>query len=212
MEQAYLYRAMATVDMDKSRIPEDPTTTSTITRSSTPAQSVASTKTRAKGSKPRKPTPPSPSTTDGGFRRDKVALFCSSMSEIEKLRSGQIERLKQSLHVKDFPEHVNISDPSLLPFLSPKVRAVVEAFPLQAEAIIKRKGLASDEFNQMLEATKSNPFFRWKIQKVMRDTLSNANPAMSSQRSVTKSKKPIVGVPPPKPRKQPQAPGQATAL
>jgi len=98
-------------------------------------------------------------------QRDKVDLFCESMSEIEKLRESQIDRLKRSLRVENLPSHVTLSDPGLLPFLSPKVRAVVEAFPYQAEEIVKKYGLESSEFNEMLEETRNNPIFRWKIQK-----------------------------------------------
>jgi hypothetical protein len=102
------------------------------------------------------------------YRRDKVDVFCDSMTEIEQLRGDQIERLKKSLRVDKFPENLSLSDPRLLPFLSPKVRAVIEAFPYQAEEIIKRNGLESDEFNKMLEETRSNPLFRWKVQKNLR--------------------------------------------
>lgn len=105
------------------------------------------------------------------YQKDKLRLFADSMSEIEQLREDQIERLKRSLRVERFPKNINISDPSLLPFLSPKVRAVVEAFPLQAEEIVKRHGLKSDEFNKMLEETKSNPLFRWKVQKQLKSEL-----------------------------------------
>ena len=97
--------------------------------------------------------------------RDKLQLFSESLTEIEQLRADQVKRLTRALHVDKFPEHVHISDPNLLPFLNPKVRAVVEAFPYQAEEIVKRHGLQSDEFNKMLDETKSNPIFRWKIQK-----------------------------------------------
>ena len=137
MEQAYLYRMAATINMDRAHFLDDPD---------------------AMGA----------SGVVRAFQRDKVQLFCTSMAEIEKLRAGQIDRLMRSLHVSKFPEHVNISDPDLMPFLAPKVRAVVEAFPLQAEAIVKRNGLQSEEFNQMLQATRTNPIFRWKIQKQMR--------------------------------------------
>jgi len=131
VEQAYLYRMAATINMDRASLIEDPTSEELL---------------RA-------------------FRRDKVQMFCESMTEIEQMRADQVERLNRSLHVDRFPPNVNISDPSLTPFLSAKVRAVVEAFPLQAEEIVKRHGLQSDEFNQMLSETKSNPIFRWKIQK-----------------------------------------------
>ena len=102
------------------------------------------------------------------FRKDKVELFCDCMTEIESIREEQIERLKRSLRVTAFPAGINISDPDLLPFLSPKVRAVVEAFPFQAEEIVKKYGLESEEFNQMLHETKSNPIFRWKVQRLMK--------------------------------------------
>jgi hypothetical protein len=102
--------------------------------------------------------------------RDKIQLFSESLAEIEHLRESQIRRLTKALQVDKFPEHVNISDPGLLPFLNPKVRAVVEAFPLQAEEIVKKHGLQSDEFNKMLAETKCNPLFRWKIQKQIRST------------------------------------------
>src|SRR6476620_5381646 len=103
MEQAYLYRMAATIQMDKFPLVED-----------------------------------DPRSGEGlqDFQRDKVELFCESMSEIEHLREDQIERLKRALQVDSFPASLSISDPSLMPFLSPKVRAVVEAFPYQAEEII----------------------------------------------------------------------------
>lgn len=140
MEQAYLYRMAATINMDRSHFLDGEDDSS-----------------NGQG--------------NGGlshFQRDKVQLFCESMSEIERLRAGQVMRLMRSLGVENFPDNCNISDPALLPFLSPRVRAVVEAFPLQAEAIVKKHGLESEEFNQMLRATKTNPIFRWKIQKQLR--------------------------------------------
>ena len=137
MEQAYLYRMAATINMNRLPLVEDSASAELIK----------------------------------AFRQDRIQSFCESMTEIEKLRSDQIERLKKSLHVDKFPANVNISDPGLLPFLSAKVRAVVQAFPLQAEEIVKKKGLQSDEFNRMLEESKSNPIFRWKVNKQMRSTI-----------------------------------------
>ena len=49
-------------------------------------------------------------------------------------------------------------------------RAVVEAFPLQAEQIVKKYGLNSDEFNRMLDEAKANPLFRFRVEKYMKDT------------------------------------------
>jgi len=136
MEQAYLYRMAATINMDRAHLIEDPASQELLK----------------------------------AFRRDKLQLFAESMAEIEQLRGDQIERLTRSLHVDKFPANVNISDPNLLPFLSPRVRAVVEAFPLQAEEIVKKHGLQSDEFNQMLHETHSNPIFRWKLHKQIVNT------------------------------------------
>ena len=135
MEQAYLYRMAAMINMDRMPLLQEDHASAQLLQS---------------------------------FHRDKIQMFCESMSEIEHLREDQIERLKRSLRVDKFPGHVNISDPALLPFLSPRVRAVVEAFPLQAEEIVKKHGLESEEFNKMISETKANPIFRWKIQKQMR--------------------------------------------
>lgn len=99
------------------------------------------------------------------FQRDKVQLFCESMNEIEQVRSRQAELMKKNLRVDDFPPNINISDPALMPFLHPRVRDMIQAFPLQAEAIVKKHGLEAGEFNQMLHASKTNPIFRWKVQK-----------------------------------------------
>jgi len=95
--------------------------------------------------------------------QQRFELFAKSLVEIEELRSEQTEALKRSLHIKDVPKGVSMCDPNLLPLLSPKVKAVCEAFPLQAEDIVQKYGLNSDEFNKMLAETKSNPIFRWKL-------------------------------------------------
>lgn len=134
IEQAYLYRMAAAINMDRAPLVDDPASQELL-----------------------KAVP-----------KDKVQMFCKSMAEIEHLRADQVERLKRALHVSKFPAGVSISDPDLLPFLSPKVRAVIQAFPLQAEEIVKKYGLESDEFNKMLEETRSNPIFRWKIQNYLK--------------------------------------------
>ncbi len=79
----------------------------------------------------------------------------------------QTERLVKALNIDHLPENINICDPQLLPLLSPKVRAVCEAFPHQASEIVSKYGLDSDEFNNMLEETKGNPIFRWTVQRYM---------------------------------------------
>lgn len=129
MEQAYLYRITATLNMDKIPLIEDPNSEELL---------------RA-------------------HKRRRVQMFAKSMNEIEELRQEQTEKLLKALSIDRLPESINICDPKILPLLSPKIRAVVEAFPLQAEEIVKKYGLNSDEFNKMLEETNSNPFFRMKI-------------------------------------------------
>lgn len=96
-------------------------------------------------------------------RKHRVNMFARSMTEIEDLRTEQTERLKKSLNVESLPSDLNICDPNVIKLLNPRVRAVCEAFPLQAEEIIKKYGLDSDEFNQMLAETRENPFFRWRL-------------------------------------------------
>jgi hypothetical protein len=102
-------------------------------------------------------------------KKKRVELFCNSMQEIEQLREDQMKKLKRSLQVQQLPPGISLSDPSVMPFLSPKVRAVVEAFPLQAEQIVKKHGLNSDEFNKMLDEAKGNPLFRYRVEKYMKE-------------------------------------------
>lgn len=101
-------------------------------------------------------------------RRRRLQMFVKSITEIEELRTEQMTRLNKALNIDKIPSNVNLCDPNVLPLLDSKVRSVIEAFPLQAEAIVKKYGLNSDEFNQMLEETKGNPVFRWRVQKIQK--------------------------------------------
>ena len=98
-------------------------------------------------------------------KKHRVQLFARSVHEIEELRSDQMEALRLSLQVERFPPGFDLSDPNVQPLLHPEVRRVCEKFPVQAEEIVKRYGLDSDEFNRMLEETRGNPIFRWRVQK-----------------------------------------------
>lgn len=98
-------------------------------------------------------------------RRRRVQMFVKSITEIEELREEQTARLRRALNIDKLPKDLNLCDPNVLPLLSPQVRSVIEAFPLQAEEIVKKYGLNSDEFNQMLEETRGNPVFRWRVQR-----------------------------------------------
>lgn len=102
-------------------------------------------------------------------RRRRVQMFVRSITEIEELREEQTEKLRKALNIDKLPSNVNLCDPNVLPLLSPQVRSVIEAFPLQAEEIVKKYGLNSDEFNQMLEETRGNPVFRWRVNKFRKE-------------------------------------------
>jgi len=90
------------------------------------------------------------------------------MTDIEELRKEQQEKLKQALNLDRLPEGISICDPSIQPLLSPKVRAVCSAFPLQAEEIIDKYGLNSEEFNSMLSESKNNPLFKFQVLRYVR--------------------------------------------
>lgn len=133
MEQAYLYRMAATVNMGKIPLIEDPNSKQLLK----------------------------------SHRRRRVQMFVQSITEIEDLRAEQTKRLQNALNIDALPPTIKISDPAILPILDPRVRAVVEAFPLQAEEIVKKYGLNSDEFNQMLEENRTNPVFRRRVKNYM---------------------------------------------
>jgi len=67
-----------------------------------------------------------------------------------------------------FPPNFDLSDPNVQPLLRDEVRAVCERFPVKAEEIVKRYGLESEEFNKMLEETRGNPIFRWRVKKYVK--------------------------------------------
>jgi Domain of unknown function (DUF4168) len=92
--------------------------------------------------------------------------FRRSLVDIEILRQHQLQQLLRSLNMKKLPENVDITSDSVLPLLSPKVRAVVKAFPFQAEEIVRRHGFDIDDFNSMLRNAKENPLFRWRLRQL----------------------------------------------
>jgi hypothetical protein len=92
---------------------------------------------------------------------EKFQMFCQSMYEIENLRKQQADELKQSLNVEQLPSLTN--DPRLLPLLDTTVRNRIQQFPIAASKIVHRFGLNNDEFNELLQRTRSSVFFRWKV-------------------------------------------------
>jgi hypothetical protein len=108
---------------------------------------------------------PTSQSSSSEHKKQRVQLFARSVHEIEDLRTDQMEELRQSLQVERFPPGFDLTDPNVQPLLHPEVRRVCEMFPVKAEEIVKRYGLDSDEFNRMLEETRGNPIFRWRVQK-----------------------------------------------
>jgi hypothetical protein len=139
-EQAYLYRVASAVNLDKVPLVLDDPSSSSSSRSGDLLNSSE-------------------------HKRQRVRLFARSVHEIEDLRSDQMEELRRSLRVERFPPGFDLTDPNVQPLLHPEVRRVCEMFPVKAEEIVKRYGLDSDEFNRMLEETRGNPIFRWRVQK-----------------------------------------------
>jgi len=117
-----------------------------------------------------------------GLKKGRIQMFASSMTEVEELRAGQLNRLMKALNIDRLPPGVSISDPAVLPILNPKIRAVVEAFPLQAEEVVKKYGLNSDEFNEMLMESRSNPIFRRKVEKLMKDQQTSSTPTTPKEK------------------------------
>lgn len=101
-------------------------------------------------------------------KRHQVQMFARSIQEIEDLRTDQLKQLQSQLRMTQFPPNFDLSDPNVQPLLRDEVRAVCERFPVKAEEIVKRYGLESEEFNKMLEETRGNPIFRWRVMKYVR--------------------------------------------
>lgn len=146
MEQAFLYRVAAKHDKGTELVTPKRAVLAQVPKKQLPRKAL-----------PRK-----------SERSKRISAFSNSIAEIEQLRESQMEKLQRALNVDKLPRSMKISDPSVTPFLSPKVRAVVEAFPLQAEEIVKKHGLNSKEFNQMMQDTRTNPIFRYTVQSKMK--------------------------------------------
>ena len=101
-------------------------------------------------------------------RKRRLQNFAHTLDEIEDLRDSQTTALKRSLNVRNLPNNLRVCDPNILPFLSPKIQTVCEAFPLLAEDIVRKYGLNSEEFNKMLEETRKNPVLRWRVNRYMK--------------------------------------------
>lgn len=97
---------------------------------------------------------------------EQIDAFARCLSEVEELREGNLEKLRQSLKVDYLPPV--ICDPNVRSLLDPRVRAVCDAFPLQAEEVVQRFGMGSDEFNALLDRLRIDPIFRFRVKRSMR--------------------------------------------
>lgn len=75
-------------------------------------------------------------------------------------------QLKQEFKVDALPIGA-ATDPNLFPVLNSKVQNLCLRFPLQAEEIAQRNGFEAEEFNSLLAKAKKNPFFRWRVSRLM---------------------------------------------
>ena len=113
----------------------------------------------------------------GPVSRSKLQSFCESVLQVESLRRVQAERLQAlfrdddaDFRSGDLPAH--LSDPALRPLLNPRARELVESFPEAAADLVQQHGLLDcDEFNRLLAASRSNPFFRWRVRRQIRKQL-----------------------------------------
>ena len=76
-------------------------------------------------------------------------------------------QLKQEFKVDSLP--AGATDPSLFPMLNSKVQNLCLKFPLQAEEIAHKNGFEASEFNSLLTKAKKNPFFRWRVERMMKE-------------------------------------------
>jgi len=103
---------------------------------------------------------------DKSSKEENLVKFVNSLQDIEKNRLEQISELQKEMKVDHLPNKF-LENEQMLNLLHPKVKAVVEAFPLQAEEIVTKNGLDIKDFNEMLKKTKKNPLFRLKVKKIL---------------------------------------------
>ena len=65
-------------------------------------------------------------------------------------------------------------DPSILPVMAPEIQNACLKFPSKAEAIVKQNGLELNEFNKLLDKTKNNIFFRFRVMLKLKSMKKNS--------------------------------------
>ena len=125
--------------------------------------------------------PPDPAQIRGGFptrstgahaplaspsERARLDLFARAVTEVENLRTRNLSKIKSNLGVPVLPRGM-LGEESVRSLLDPRVRDVVDAFPLQAEELVRRCGMGSDEFNSLLDRARCDPVYRWRLRRAM---------------------------------------------
>ena len=113
-----------------------------------------------------------PQQIRGGFpsaspsERARLDLFARAVTEVEALRTRNLAKIKSNLGVPVLPRGM-LGEESVRSLLDPRVRDVVDAFPLQAEELVRRCGMGSDEFNSLLDRARCDPVYRWRLRRAM---------------------------------------------
>ena len=98
--------------------------------------------------------------------RARLDLFARAVTEVENLRTRNLAKIKSNLGVPVLPRGM-LGEESVRSLLDPRVRDVVDAFPLQAEELVRRCGMGSDEFNSLLDRARCDPVYRWRLRRAM---------------------------------------------
>ena len=98
--------------------------------------------------------------------RARLDLFARAVTEVEALRTRNLAKIKSNLGVPVLPRGM-LGEESVRSLLDPRVRDVVDAFPLQAEELVRRCGMGSDEFNSLLDRARCDPVYRWRLRRAM---------------------------------------------
>ena len=84
--------------------------------------------------------------------------------------------VQNELGIRDFPK--NMCDPAVFPAMAPCIQNACLKFPGNSATIIAKHGLKYDDFNRLLDKTKSNVFFRLRVisnlRKIKKNKLKNS--------------------------------------
>jgi len=61
--------------------------------------------------------------------------------------------------------------PSMAPFLSGKARAMCDAFPKRAEAVVRSHGIDAAHFNKAVKRAARDPVYAWRLRRATKTVL-----------------------------------------